>query len=280
MLSSSGAISLARTASSASPQELAPRSSDEVGAHQPAGLRRVVAEQRSHLDAMADGQQREHRLAPLLVELADDVGGVVGRHPREDLRDLGVGAILEELALVLVVELLEHVGLELAVVVADGLDDLFALVPRGRLDEVGDLGGVELGELRVRDAQAHRRHVPDERLDAGPVEELAGRDVRAERLRQQAAQPAAGAGVDADHAPGAGDERELDLVGAHEPRALDVDQLPVEQVALEQHLLGAALERPQVELRLAHDDAVGRRSPRRGRRPGTRACRRRSRESR
>ncbi len=54
-----------------------------------------------------------------------------------------------------------------------------------------------------------------------------------------------------------GDERELDLVGAHQAGALDVDQLAVEQVALEQHLLGAALETAQVELRLAQDDAAG-----------------------
>ena len=155
----------------------------------------------------------------------------------EDLGDLGIGAILEELALVLVVELLEHVSLELAVVIAYGLDDLLALVPRGRLHEIGDLGRMQLGELRVGHAQAHGGHVSDERLDARPIEELAGGDVRAEPLRQQAPQTPAGTGVDADHAPGARDERELDLVGAHQARALDVDQLAVEQIALQQHLL-------------------------------------------
>ena len=51
-------------------------------------------------------------------------------------------------------------------------------------------------------------------------------------------------------------QRELDLVRAHQPRALDVDQLAVEHVALEQHLLRAALEVAQVELGLAQDDAV------------------------
>ena len=63
-------------------------------------------------------------------------------------------------------------------------------------------------------------------------------------------------GVDADHAPGAGDVGQLDLVGAHQARALDVDQLAVEHVALEQHLLLAALEVAQVELGLAQHDAV------------------------
>src|SRR6185312_13707493 len=227
---------------------------DEVGAHQAARLGGVVAEQRAHLHAVADGQEREDALAAVLLELADHVDGVVGSHAGEDLGDLLVAAILEELALVLVVELLEDVGLELPVVVADGLDDLLALLSGGGLDEVGDLGGVELGELRVGHAQADGRDVADERLDARPVEELAGRDVGAERLGQQAPQAAAGAGVDADDPPGAADEGELDLVGANEARALDVDQLTVEQVALEQDLLGAPLEVAQVELRLAQHD--------------------------
>ena len=46
----------------------------------------------------------------------------------------------------LVVELLEHVGLEL-LVLADRLEDLLALLVRGGLDEIGDL-------RRVQPAQA------------------------------------------------------------------------------------------------------------------------------
>jgi hypothetical protein len=57
---------------------------------------------------------------------------------------------------VLLVELLEDVGLELAIVVADRLDDLLALAPRRRLDEVGDLRRVQLGQLGVRLALRHR----------------------------------------------------------------------------------------------------------------------------
>ena len=39
----------------------------EVGGHQTARLVGVVAEQRADLDAMAHGQQRQHRLAAVLV---------------------------------------------------------------------------------------------------------------------------------------------------------------------------------------------------------------------
>src|SRR5271154_6945611 len=229
----------------------------EVRAHQPARLGRVIAEQRAHLHSMADGQQSQDRLAPVLLELADDVGCVVRRHPREDRCDLRVRAVLEELPLVLVVELLEHVGLELAIIVADRLDDLLALASRCRLHEIGDLGGVELGQLGVRHSQAHRRDVPHERLHAGPVDESSERDVGARRLGQQAAKAAARARVDAHHAPGSGEQRELDLVRAHQSRALDVDQLPVEQVAFEEHLLWTALEVAQVELGLAQHHAGG-----------------------
>jgi hypothetical protein len=58
-------------------------------------------------------------------------------------------------------------------------------------------------------------------------------------------------GVHTDNAVPPVHTGQLDLVRSHQARALDVDQLPVEHVLLEQHLLGAPLERPQVELDLA-----------------------------
>jgi hypothetical protein len=64
---------------------------------------------------------------------------------------------------------------------------------------------------------------------------------------RQPAQP----GVHTDNAIPSVHARKLDLVRPHQARALDVDQLPVEHVLLEQHLLGAPLERPQVEPDLA-----------------------------
>ena len=101
------------------------------------------------------------------------------------------------------------------------------------------------------------------------------RDVRAEAASAAAgASPPRGPVSTPTTRQDAGDERELDLVGAHEPRALDVDQLAVEQVALQQHLLGAALEGAQVELGLAQHDAVApmsetRSTPRKEVRPAT-----------
>src|ERR1700722_14602608 len=119
---------------------------------------------------MADRQYREHRLAPVLIQLSNRVGRVIRGHTAEDLGNLSIRAILEELALMMIVELLEDICLELAVVLADGLDDLLALASGGRLDEIGDLRRMELGELRVRNAQTHRGHMTHERLDARPIE--------------------------------------------------------------------------------------------------------------
>ena len=155
----------------------------------------------------------------------------------------------------LIVELLEDVGLELAIVLADRLDDLLALAPRSGLHEICDLGGMQLGELRVGNAKTHGRHVSHERLDACPVQELAGTDALSERLWQQSAQAAARARVNAHDPPRAADERQLDLVRADQPGTLDVDQLPIEEIALEQHLLGPALEAAEIELGRAQDDA-------------------------
>ena len=220
---------------------------------------------------MARRQQGEHAFAMLLLKLTRRVGGVVGGHAAEDLRDLLVGAVLQELALVVLVELLEHVGLELPVVLADRLDDLLALSPGGGLHEIGDLGRMQLGELGVGDPQAHRRDVTHEWLHAGPIQEVASGDALPERPRQQPAQASTRPRVHADHAPGAGDVGQLDLVRPHQSCAVDIDQLAVEHVALEQDLLLATLEVAQVELGLAQDHPiVG--LPTRGRRPDRRCA--------
>ena len=67
-------------------------------------------------------------------------------------------------------------------------------------------------------------------------------------MREDAAQEAPQADVDADDAVPALEPRELDLVRPHEPGAVDVDQLAVEDVLLQQHLLRPPPEVLEVEL--------------------------------
>jgi len=114
-----------------------------------------------------------------------------------------------------------------------------------RLDWI--MNSLKRGQLGMRHPQADGRDVPDERLDARPVEERPCGDAAAQRPWEQPAHAAARAGVDADHPPPALDARELDLVGAHEPGAIDVDELVIEDVLLEQHLLWAAHEAFEVK---------------------------------
>ena len=111
---------------------------------------------------------------------------------------------------------------------------------------------MELREFGVRDPQTHAWHVPDEGLDARPVEELAGTDAPPELLRQQAPHRPTRPGVDAHHAPPALEPRELDVVGPDQPRSLDVDQLAVEHVLTQEHLARATLEMTQIEPRCLH----------------------------
>src|SRR5207244_1055316 len=78
------------------------------------------------------------RLAPFLIELAQQIRRVIRRHALEQSRGLLVRLRLEELDLVLGVELLEHVGGERGIAL-DRLDDLLALLMRRVLDDVRDL---------------------------------------------------------------------------------------------------------------------------------------------
>jgi hypothetical protein len=114
-----------------------------VRSHQAAGRARVIPEQGADAPTLGRRQQRHNVLASLLRQVVDQVGRIVDLHPREHRRSL----------------LVRHVGFALGVD-ADGLEDLLAFAVRGRLDEIGELRGVQLCELRVRNPQPYRRHVP------------------------------------------------------------------------------------------------------------------------
>ena len=160
-----GAVA-SRTASSAASTVAVEPTRGVVGAHEPAGGLGGVAEQVADLALLGLGHELEQREPAVLVHLADEVRRVVGRHPREQPCGVVVGALVDELELVLGVELLEDVGLELAVE-PHGLDDLLALLVARGLDEVGDLGGVQLRQPAVRDAEPRRRARGSRRARSG-----------------------------------------------------------------------------------------------------------------
>ena len=221
---------------------------EEVRAHEAPGRLGVVAQQGPDLALLGGGEVLEDGEPAFLVEFGDEVGGVVGGHGGEQPGRLGVGPGPDELQLVLGVELLEDVGLELAVL-AHGLDDLLALVVGGGLDEVGDLGRMEPGQLPVGDAEAGGGDVGHEGLDAGPVDDGPGPggDVAGQGPGQQAAQRHAGARVHADDLPAAVEPGDLDLVGPDEAGSLEVDEVAGQEVLPEEELTGSAVEALEVD---------------------------------
>ena len=165
------------------------------------------------------------------IHLLDDVGGAVGIE-RFDDRHLDVG-----------IDLFERLGGDLLV---DRLEHRFALGRREILDDVGDVGRVQLRQALVGDLQldAPRRigleqidELPRDHPRRNPLEQRAQRERRDDALRQ-APDRAAGADVDGDDVDRemAVDRRrlELDVVDADHLAAVDVDDLLVEQVALEE----------------------------------------------
>ena len=127
----------------------------------------------------------------------------------------------------------------------------FALGRREVLDDVGDVGRVQLRQTFVGDLQLDAAgRVGFEQIDVlprdhprrNPLEQRPQRERRHDALRQ-AADGAAGADVHRDDADQevAVDRRrfELDVVDADDLAAVDVDDLLIEQVALEQqHAVG------------------------------------------
>src|ERR1700694_5628230 len=80
-------------------------------------------------------------------------------------------------------------------------------------------------------------------LDVGPVDKgprFMG--AGADSAWQQPAQHAARAGVDADHPPGASDDRELDVIGVDQPARVNADDAAVEHVLTQQDLALPTLE--------------------------------------
>jgi hypothetical protein len=111
-------------------------------------------------------------------------------------------------------------------------EDLLALMARCCIDEVGKVGRVQPSQLRVRYPQLDGWDVTGERLQARPVEEAGHADPVRVRTQEQASEQAAEADVDPDDPPPPLHPGDLDLVCAHQPGPLDVDQLSVENVRL------------------------------------------------
>jgi hypothetical protein len=97
-----------------------------------------------------------------------------------------------------------------------------------------------------------------ERLNASPVEETPRLDRSREAARNQPAEQATRPRVDPNDPVPALKPSNLDLVRPHKPSTVDVDQLPVKDILLQQHLLRPPHKRLQIKRRLANRDRARR----------------------
>ncbi len=176
-------------------------------------------------------------------QLGEQVGGRVGIHHVDDLGGAVAVEGLDDRHLDLRVDLLERVRRHFIV---ERLEHGLALGGREVLDDVGDVGRVEAREAAVRDLELHAaRRIRFEQIDElprdharrNPVEERAEREGR-DQAPGEAPDRAARADVDRDdvqHDVAVHGRRvDVDVVHAHDLAAVDVDDLLVEQVALEE----------------------------------------------
>ena len=127
----------------------------------------------------------------------------------------------------LVVELLEHVGLELAVVVADGLDDLLALRRDAASTRSAICAGCSLASLGWG---MRRRTVGTWPTNGSTLAQSRNSPAASfgPRARHEPSDHATRAGRPPHHPPPAIEQRELDLVSHDQSCPLDVDELAIE----------------------------------------------------
>ena len=186
--------------------------------------------------------------APVVGQVGEQVGGVVGRHLVEDLAGLLVGQLEQQRRLVRGVELLEGVGGE---VVLERVQHGGALVRRELVDELSDVGRMEQLEPGLRDGEAHRGVVRALHVDVLPVDEVGARvlaalgEALADLAEPHAAQDRAARDVDGDDVHVGAHAQQLDVVDADDLAAVGVDQLLVEEGAREVQFVGLQLARSQ-----------------------------------
>ena len=113
---------------------------EQVALHQAAGGFLREAQRLLDRGAVVGLHRLEHRLLLVLVEVLDERDRVVGLELAGDVGDLLRLHLVEQVLADVVVHLGEHVGADDP---GERLDQPLALVARGKLDQVGDVGGVE-----------------------------------------------------------------------------------------------------------------------------------------
>ena len=125
------------------------RERDEVRPHEAARRVLVVHEQLGHLFGRALFHELDEVPGVLALDLAEDVGRLVGRHLLEDLRSAPLGQVLDDLRLHLGLQLVQRLGRRLDLQL---LEDPGSLGARHLAQDVRDVGRMEPLELLLRHA--------------------------------------------------------------------------------------------------------------------------------
>ena len=122
------------------------RHGDELRRHPPAGGILRIVEAALERDALGVGKAGENLLAVFLVEVGDDLDGVVGIELADGLGDLLVRDRFQDLAADGVVDLGQRHPVE---IVAHEADELVALVGVERLQHAAEIGFVQVAYERA-----------------------------------------------------------------------------------------------------------------------------------
>ena len=113
---------------------------DQVALHQAAGGFLRIAQRLLDRGAVVRLHRAEHRLLVVAVEVFDERDRVVGLELPGDVRDLLRLHFVEQALADVIVHFREHVGPDDS---GERFHQAFALVARGKFDQIGDVGGVQ-----------------------------------------------------------------------------------------------------------------------------------------
>ena len=225
---------------------------DELGGHHAARGAVLVPEEAPDLGRVLDAHQAQKCFGLLVGEVADDVDGVVRVHVAEDVRGFGVVEILDEVGLVLVLHFRDGLG---GLVLVEVLEHVGALLRVELFQDVGDVCGVQLVKAFVRDGKLHLGEVAIEQVHVVPCDDLLV-DLLVECLRHlddrafepggKPAQDAADADLGTEKSQLVTRLGKLQVVYAHDFKALRIDDLPIHEVAREQDLIGLKIAETDV----------------------------------
>ena len=120
------------------------RHGDELCLHAPAGALLGIVERAAQPDALGEGQLRQDLVLVLLVEVFQDVDGVVGIEFLHRLRDLLVGQVVDDVEADRLIDLGQRGEVE---VLAQQIDQRQPLLGQQRLEQVAEFGLVQPADI-------------------------------------------------------------------------------------------------------------------------------------